>query len=120
MSMDTTALLKDSISKRNAEAVEFKAATEKAATLNNELTSLREDLARVQKRRDQFAAIGAGHVEKALESYEERYRSEIVWEPLRSKLTGAELAAGVDREIDTLQGEISKREKEITRLLGQA
>lgn len=117
--MDTTALL-DSITRRKAEAVEFDAAAEKAATLNNELTSLRVDLARMQKRRDQFAAIGEGHVEMALKSYEERYRTEIVWEPLRSKLTGAELAAEVDRELASLSDEISKREKEITRLIGQA
>ena len=118
--MDTTTLLNDSISKRNAEAAAFKAATEKAATLNNELASLRRDLAQTQKRRDQFAAIGAGHVEKPMRSYEALYQTEIVWEPVRSKLTGDELAAEVDRELDTLHSAISRREQEISRLLEQA
>jgi hypothetical protein len=40
----------------------------------------------------------------------------IDWEPLRSKHTGSELAAGVQQNLDHLRGEIARREQQIKEL----
>jgi hypothetical protein len=81
-----------------------------------EVGDLRKDLARWSQRHATFKALGDRHLEVPQKSPYPGY-GVIEWEPLRSKHTGSELAAGVRGNIDHLQSEIARREQQIKELL---
>ena len=60
----------------------------------------------VEQQRDALAALGDGHVEIRQSSFDQRYRTEIEWEPIRSKLTGLELATEIESSIAPLRQEV--------------
>ena len=64
----------------------------------------------MEQQRDALAALGDGHIEIAQKSYDQRYRIEVEWEPIRSKLTGMELAAELESSIEPLRQEVANTE----------
>jgi endonuclease/exonuclease/phosphatase family metal-dependent hydrolase len=89
-----------------------------ATRLEAEIRSLQQDLERQRKRHGQFVALGKRHVEIPWRHVHPGFGMELEMEPLRSKLTGDELAAKVGASIAHLETEIGNREAEIERLLG--
>jgi hypothetical protein len=108
--------LQEIVKERRQDAEEAERKAERALQLEHEIADLRRDLDRFQKRYDAFAALGEGHLEVEQKS---PYAGlgVIEWEPLRSKLNGRELAAGVQFNIDSLKEQIDAREQEIKQLL---
>jgi hypothetical protein len=71
----------------------------------------------MEQQRDALAALGDDRVEIAQSSYDQRYRIEIEWEPVRSRLTGKELAATIESSIVGLRQELASTESRIAELL---
>ena len=90
---------------------------EKAAALTATVASMRQDVARLEKQHAKFMALGDGHVEVPAESFDARYGCVIAWQPIRSLLTGKQLAAQVEKNLEHLRAEIIKADDEIDRLL---
>jgi hypothetical protein len=71
----------------------------------------------MEQQQNALAALGDGHVEIPQSSFDQRYRIEIAWEPIRSKLTGLELAAEIESSIAPLRQEVANTESRIAELL---
>jgi len=102
---------------RKRAALEAQANDEKAQALDSALDDIRKDIARLERRRDSFKALGAERVEIPQRSYHPGYRTTIEWEPIRSKKTGAELAADVEANLPSLRAEAARLEKAIKKLI---
>ena len=64
-----------------------------------------------------FHVGGDDRIEIAQKSYDQRYRIEIEWEPVRSKLTGKDLAATIESDIVPLRKQLASTESRIAELL---
>jgi hypothetical protein len=106
------------IARRREELQELEEAAEQAAQLKTRLDGLRDDLARLEARRDKFAAYGNRPIEIEQRSFDQRFHCEIEWEPIRSRKSGKELAAEVEKTCAELRREISGMEKQIGKLVG--
>ena len=115
--MSDIGTLDAAIAERKAEGRKFEQNAEQARALSSKIEDMRKDLARLQKRHDAFTEIGDDHVESAFESYDQRFNTMIQWQPMRSILSGHQLAARVKVNLEHLRGEIAKSEAEIERLL---
>jgi DNA repair exonuclease SbcCD ATPase subunit len=102
---------------RRQELVEANARLDEAERVRQVVANMREDVARMEQQRDALAALGDGHVEVAQSSFDQRFRVMIEWEPIRSKLTGLELAAEVEASIGPLRQELASTESRIASLL---
>jgi chromosome segregation ATPase len=80
------------------------------------IRDLRSDLARLEARRDGFKAHGKNRIEVPDEAHLPGLPP-IELEPRQSRLTGNELAAGVQVEIDHLEREIKRHEVQVASLL---
>lgn len=80
---------------------------------------MRRELAKLEAHRAKFAALGKAHVEIPQRTLDPRFNCVIEWEPIRSKQTGAELAAVEDVNITQVRAEIARAETEIEELLAQ-
>ena len=98
MSPRAVAKPQDAEQRRRA-LVEANARLDEAEKLRHVVANLREDVVRMEEKRDRLAALGDGRIEIAQESYDQQYGISVTWEPLRSRLTGAELAADLESEI---------------------
>ena len=107
----------ESAEQRRQELVEANARLDEAERLRQVVENMREDVARMEQQRDALAALGDGHVEVAQSSFDQRFRVMIEWEPIRSKLTGLELAAEVEASIGPLRQELASTETRIASLL---
>lgn len=108
---------KDAIAEHRQRGREYEERAQRAAVLETQLGGLREDVARLERRRDKFAALGKGHVEKPMSTFEQGWGVVIEWEPIRSALTGAELAAKVEATIVPLREQVASLETQIRELL---
>ena len=106
-----------SAEQRRQELAEANARIDEAETLGRKLEDQRRDIVQLEQQRDALAALGDGHVEIRQSSFDQRYRTEIEWEPLRSKLTGLELAAELESSIAPLRQEVANTETRIAELL---
>ena len=102
---------------RRQELAEANAKIDEAEALGRKLEDLHRDVAQLEQQRDALAALGDGHVEIPHSSYDQRYRVTIAWEPIRSKLTGLELAAEIESSIAPLRQELANTENRIAELL---
>ena len=102
---------------RRQELAEANARIDEAEALGRKLEDLHRDVAQLEQQRDALAALGDGHVEIPQSSFDQRYRTEIAWEPIRSKLTGLELAAEIESSIAPLRQEVAHTENRIAELL---
>jgi hypothetical protein len=103
--------------RRREELAEATARIDEAEALGPKVEDLRRDISRLEERRDQLAALGDDRVEIGQRSYDQRFHIEIEWEPVRSKLTGKELAATIESEIVALRQELANTESRIAALL---
>ena len=106
----------ESAEQRRQELVEANARLDEAERLRQVVANMREDVVREEAKRDQLAAIGAGHVEIPQRSFDQRFRVEIEWTPIRSRLSGAELAAELEATIVPLRAEVKAIETRIEEL----
>lgn len=88
--------------------------------LHEEINNHREDIAKLERRRDVLAAFGAKPIpipqpDAVVPSVGPYYTVEV--EPLKSKLTGRDLAAKVQADIDDLLAANKASETEIRRLM---
>jgi len=88
----------------------------KVEELQNRIESIRETIARLQDRRDKLAAWGSKKVEipnrpGGLPEFGLHFSFEL--EPLKSRLTGKELAAQVQQEINEYDEQIRQLEREV-------
>jgi hypothetical protein len=90
---------------------------DEAERLARTLEDLRRDVAQLEQQRDALAALGDDRVEIAQKSYDPRYRVEIEWEPIRSRLAGNQLAAEVENAIVPLRQVLASTESRIAELL---
>jgi hypothetical protein len=112
--------LKDRIRERKREAVDFEERARQAEQAEADLPGLREQLGRYLDRQKFFAdQVDDGHLEVPQSSAYKGYGM-IEWQPVRSLLTGKELAAKVQPRIDEIQGEIDRREQLIAEILGSS
>jgi hypothetical protein len=102
---------------RRQELAEAAERIDEAQRLGRVAGDLRRDVAQMEAQRDALAALGDRHVEIAQKSIDARYRVEIQWEPLRSILSGSELAAEVEATIGPLRQELARTEGRIAELL---
>ena len=102
---------------RRQELAEANAKIDEAEALGRKLEDLHRDIAQLEQQRDALAALGDDHVEITQSSFDQRYRIEIEWEPIRSKLTGLELAAEIESSIAPLRQEVANTENRIAELL---
>jgi hypothetical protein len=102
---------------RRQELVEANARIDEAEALGRKLEDLHRDIVGMEQQRDALAALGDGHVEIRQSSFDQRYRIEIEWEPVRSRLTGLELAAEIESSIAPLRQEVAHTENRIAELL---
>ena len=116
MSPRVVAKAQDAEQRRQA-LVEANANLDEADRLRQVVANMREDVARQETRRDRLLALGDGHIEIAQESYLQEFGVSIAFEPIRSKLTGNQLAAEVEEEIAGLLKEIASVEKRVAELL---
>jgi len=107
------------VERRRLEHQAFELRANQASKLGDVAESMREDLRKLEARQAQFREMGAGHVTIPQESYHPEYHQTITWEPVRSLLTGVELAAQLNDQLAHLRDEIGKAEQEIARLLGE-
>ena len=107
----------ESAEQRRQELVEANARLDEAERLRQVVANLRDDVARMEQKRDRLAALGDGRIEIAQESYDQQYGISVSWEPLRSKLTGSQLAAEVETSIAPLRQEVANAETRIEELL---
>jgi hypothetical protein len=106
-----------SAEQRRQELAEANAKIDEAEALGRKLEDLHRDIVQLEQQRDALAALGDGHVEIPQSSFDRRYRIEIEWEPVRSRLTGGELAAEVEASIVGLRQELASTENRIAELL---
>jgi hypothetical protein len=102
---------------RRQELADANARIDEAEALGRKLEDLHRDIVGMEQQRDALAALGDGHVEIPQSSFDQRYRIEIEWEPLRSKLTGLELAAEMESSIAPLRQEVASTESRIAELM---
>ena len=102
---------------RRLELVEANARLDEAEKLGPVVASMREDVARMESKRDRLAALGDARIEIAQESYHPQYGISVTWEPIRSKLSGNELAAEVENAIVGLRQELARAESRLAGLL---
>lgn len=114
--MSNSSEVQDALQGRRQEAARIEAQAVEAARLEKELTDQRKDLQRFEKRRDAFAALGNRHVELPYTANIAGFGT-VAMQPALSVLTGAELAAGVQVNIDSLKAAIAAREDAIQDLL---
>ena len=106
-----------SAEQRRQELLEANAKIDEAEALGHKLEDQRRDVSRMEQQRDALAALGDAHIEVEHRSYDQRFGVEVVWEPIRSKLTGLELAAEVESSIAPLRQEVANTENRIAELL---
>jgi hypothetical protein len=106
-----------SAEQRRQELAEANAKIDEAEALGRKLEDLHRDIVGMEQQREALAALGDGHVEIPQSSFDQRYRIEIAWEPIRSKLTGLELAAEIESSIAPLRQEVANTENLIAELL---
>jgi hypothetical protein len=106
-----------SAEQRRQELAETSAKLDEAERLRPVVANLREDILRMEQKRDRLAALGDGHIEIARESYDQQYGISVAWEPLRSVLGGFELAEQVAVSIAPLRQELASTESRIEELL---
>jgi hypothetical protein len=111
--------LENMLEGRRQELREFEVKAEQARALGSTLEDMKADLQRYEKRQAAFAALGDRHVETPQSVYDQRYHTTIQMEPARSKLTGRELAAGLEGDVKYLKAQIAATEKQIKELLAQ-
>ena len=97
---------------RKRETDDFQERARRAEKAEGELPGLREQLARYVDRQEHFKCVGKNRIEFPQAVPYKNYGT-IELEPVRSKLTGDELAATVQPRIEEIQGEIEGREKAI-------
>ena len=102
---------------RRQELAEANAKIDEAEALGRVADDLRRDIGQMEQQRDALASLGDRHVEIPQKSYDQRYRIEIEWEPVRSRLTGKELAATHESSIVGLRQELASTESKIAELL---
>lgn len=108
--------LTDAIKQRK-EALEAAIASgERAKELEGKLPGHREELARLEARRDQALALGD---EKATVPYTVEFKGfgHLQAEPVRSLQTGNEIAAEIQAKLDAVQATIDGIEREIAEVL---
>jgi hypothetical protein len=111
--------LKERLRARKQDAVEFEERVRRAQQAEADLPGLREQLGRYLDRQKFFESLGDGHLEVPQSSPYKAYGM-IEWQPVRSLLTGKELAAKVQPRIDEIQGEIDRREQLIAEVLASS
>jgi hypothetical protein len=99
------------------ELAEASTRIDEAEALGRVADDLRRDIGQLEAQRDALADLGDDRVEIAQKSYDQRYHIEIEWEPVRSKLTGKELAATIESSIVGLRQELASTESRIAELL---
>jgi hypothetical protein len=104
------------IQEQRAKLARLEQAYEMVDQIQQMISGLRDDVARCERRRDAFRAHGKRRIEIPDQASLPGLPP-IELEPRRSRLTGAELAAGVQAEIDNLQREIKRHEAEAAALL---
>ncbi len=108
--------IKATVNKRKAELAEFEVKAQQAASKQGEVDGMRRDLERLRKRRDYFASLGD-------EPLRVPYRlvvpphGELTMRPLETAMSGNELAAAQQQNLDHLESEIARAEREIKELL---
>jgi hypothetical protein len=102
---------------RRQELAEANAKIDEAEALGRKLEDLHRDVSRMEQQRDALAALGDGHIEVEHRSYDARFGVEVVWEPIRSKLTGLELAAEIESSIAPMRQEVANTENRIAELM---
>ena len=107
----------ESAEQRRQELADANARLDEAEKLRQVVANLREDVVRMEEKRDRLAALGDGHVEIPQKSFDQRFRVEIEWMPLRSRLSGAELAAELEATIVPLRAEVKALEARVKELL---
>jgi hypothetical protein len=90
---------------------------DEAEALGRVADDLRRDIVRMEQQRDALAALGDRHVEIVQKSFDQRFRVEIEWQPIRSKLTGNQLAAEIENSIVELRQQLASTESRIEGLL---
>jgi len=116
--MSTSKKIQDALKARQQEAVQLEEAANEAERLEGEIANLRRELLPLEERKARLVALGDNHLEQAIRTHYPGV-GQVDWQPLRSQLTGAELAANVQRNIATIQAEIAGRERRIQALLGE-
>ncbi len=102
--------------KAAARAIEQKAA--EASTLRSENESLQMDVVRFERRVQALRAIGPARLERKQEEYQSNFGN-IEYQPLKSKLTGDQLADVAQARLDELRTAIAENERKIAELLAE-
>jgi hypothetical protein len=111
--------IKDVLNKRKREMAELEDRANHAANLSQEVESIKKDLARFEDKQAKLAALGD---EKLQVEQKVPYPGlgVIEFEPVRSRYSGAEMAAALQGQVDHLRSEITSREKTIKDLLAKS
>lgn len=107
----------ESAEQRRQELAAASVRLDEAAALRPIVANMHEDVAQMEAKRDRLAEVGGQRLEIARESFDQRYRVQVEWQPIYSRLTGAELAAAVEAETVPLRQEIKALEARIAELL---
>ena len=102
---------------RRQELAEANARIDEAEALGRKLEDLHRDIVQLEQQRDALAALGDGNIEIAQKSFDQTYRIEVAWQPIRSVLTGLELAAEIESSIAPLRQEVAHTENRIAELM---
>ena len=106
------------LAQRKAAAREIEQKAAEASTLRSENESLQMDVVRFESRVRALREIGKGHLERPQSEYTSNF-GVVVYEPLRSRKTGNELADDAQVRLDELRTAIAENERKIAALLAE-
>ncbi len=111
--------LETALQERKAEARELEETAEQARALGSNIEDMKIDLQRAEARHAAFAAVGKERVEIPIKQFVPQFHCELAFEPLKSLLSGTELAAKVGEKITYLRAQIAEAERKIAELLAE-
>jgi hypothetical protein len=108
--------VKERIAAHRADSREAQQRLAEATRISEKVDALNRELSQLEARRDKFLAVGDRRLEQAFQSYFEGLGI-VQMEPVRSALTGNELAAKMERNIADVLAQLAPLEAEIAELL---
>ena len=109
----------EAVARRRRENAEFEARAKEAAQLATAIPGMQEDVDRIERKQRAFREIGDKRLEMPIRTFEAKYQTEIIWQPILSLHTGNELAEQLEPSLEALRAGISERQATIEGLLAR-